>query len=146
MANTVVTIIFQNSYATPLIRLSLRVIRSLVTTYLKFCIVTNWRMAYTKMALIFQICYATPIIRLLIRVLNTFDFLLFSFRCIFILWLSILFGGLHSPYEFFISTLGACIAVITWVMSNSNWIFSLQDKNTFVVKLLTKSQNSTFFL
>ena len=73
MANTVVTIIFQNSYATPLIRLSLRVIRSLLTTYqiyLKFCIVTNWRMAYTKMALIFQIYDATPIIRLLIRVIS----------------------------------------------------------------------------
>ena len=72
-----VTIIFQNYYATPLIRLSLSVVRSLVTTYqiyMKFCIVTNWRMAYTKMALIFQIYYATPIIRLLIRVLNTFDF------------------------------------------------------------------------
>ena len=75
--NTVVTIIFQNSCAMPLIRLSLRVIKSLVTTYqiyMKFCIVTNWKMAYTKMALIFQIYYATPIIRLLIRVLNTFDF------------------------------------------------------------------------
>ena len=72
MANTVVTIIFQHSHATPLIRLSLRVIKSLVTTYqiyMKFCIVTNWRMAYTKMALIFQIYDVTPVIRLLIRVL-----------------------------------------------------------------------------
>ena len=33
MANTKVIIIFQNFYATPLIRLLLRVIRSLVTTY-----------------------------------------------------------------------------------------------------------------
>ena len=67
------TIIFQNSYTTPLIRLLLRLIRSLVTTYqidMKFCIVTNWRMAYTKIALIFQIYYATPIIRLLIRVIS----------------------------------------------------------------------------
>ena len=34
---------------------------------MKFCIVTNRRMAYTNMALIFQIYFATPIIRLLIR-------------------------------------------------------------------------------
>ena len=49
---------FQNYYATPLIRLLLRVIRSIVTTYqsyMKFCIVTNWRMANTKMAFILQI-------------------------------------------------------------------------------------------
>ena len=73
MANIKVTIIFQNSYATPLIRLLHRVIRSLVTTYqiyMKFCIVTNWRMANTKMAFIFQIYYATPIIRLLIGVIS----------------------------------------------------------------------------
>ena len=63
-----VTIIFQNSYATPLIRLLIRVIRSLVTTYqiyLKCCIVTNWRMANTTKAFILQIWYATPINRLL---------------------------------------------------------------------------------
>ena len=73
MANTMVTIIFQNYYATPLIRLLLRVIRSLVTTYqiyMKFCIVTNWRMANTTMAFILQIWYATPIIRLLIGVIS----------------------------------------------------------------------------
>ena len=73
MANTLVTIIFRNSYATPLIGLSLRVIRSLVTTYqiyMKFYIVTNKRMANTKMGFIFQIYYATPIIRLLIRVIS----------------------------------------------------------------------------
>ena len=73
MANTVVTIIFQNSFATPLIRLLLRIIRSLVTTYhiyMKFCIVTIWRMVNTKMALIFQIYYATPIIRLIIGVIS----------------------------------------------------------------------------
>ena len=69
------TIIFQNYYATPLIRLSLRVIRSLVTTYqiyMKFCIVTNWRMAYIKMALInfSNLLCLTPIIRLLIRVIS----------------------------------------------------------------------------
>ena len=73
MANTVVTIIFQNSYATPLIRLLPRVIRSLVTTYqiyMKFCIVTNWRMANTNMAFIFQIYNATPVIRLLYRIIS----------------------------------------------------------------------------
>ena len=37
---------------------------------MKFCIVTNRRIAYTKMAFIFQIYYATPIIRLLIRVIS----------------------------------------------------------------------------
>ena len=73
MANTVVTIIFQNSYVTPLIRQSLRVIRSLVATdqiYMKFCIVTNWRMGNTKMAFVFHIYYAMPVIRLLIRVIS----------------------------------------------------------------------------
>ena len=73
MANTMVTIIFQNSYATPLMRLLIRVIRSLLTTYkiyMKFCILTNWRMANTKMVFIFQIFYATPIIRLLIGVIS----------------------------------------------------------------------------
>ena len=73
MANTMVTIIFHNSYATPLIRLSLRVIRSLVTTYqiyVKFYIITNRRMAKTKMGFIFQIYYATPTIRLLIGVIS----------------------------------------------------------------------------
>ena len=73
MANTMVTIIFQNSYATPLIRLSLRVIRSLVLY--KFCIVTNWRMAITKMAFIFQMHYVTPIIRLLIGVISDVNYL-----------------------------------------------------------------------
>ena len=73
MGNTKVTIIFQNSYATPLSRLLLRVIRSRVTTYqiyMKFCIVTNWRMANTKMAFKFQIYNATPIIRLSIGIIN----------------------------------------------------------------------------
>ena len=68
-----VTIIFQNSYATPLIRLLFRVIRSLVTIYeiyMKFCRVTNWRIVNTKMAFILQIWYATPTIRLLIGVIS----------------------------------------------------------------------------
>ena len=53
MVYTKMALIFQNSYATPLIRLSLRIIGSLVTTYqiyMKFCIVTNWRLT----ALIFS--------------------------------------------------------------------------------------------
>ena len=45
----------------------------IITTYqiyMKFCIVTNKRMANTKMGFIFQICYATPVIRLLIGVIS----------------------------------------------------------------------------
>ena len=74
MASAIVTIIFQNSYATPVIKLLIRVtLRSLLTAYrinMKFCIVTNLKMANTKMEFFFQISYATPIIRLLIRLIS----------------------------------------------------------------------------
>ena len=80
-----VTIIFQNSYVTPLIRLSFRLISDLKVTcnYLldlnKFCIVTNWRMENTVVTIIFQNSYATPLIRLnnLDCIINSLEFLFF---------------------------------------------------------------------
>ena len=79
MANTMVTIkIFQNYYATPLIRLSLRLINNLKVTcnYLSewneiLYSEQFWRMANTKVTIIFQNYYVKPLIRLLLRVIRS---------------------------------------------------------------------------
>ena len=89
MANAMVTIIFQISDATPVIRLLIRVVSDLKVTFNYLSYLDE--MFYTKQLKdgicngdnhFFKISKVTPIIRLSIRVLNAFDFELSSFSCI----------------------------------------------------------------
>ena len=71
-----VTIIFQISDATPIIRLLVRLISGLKVNFKylwdwdEMFLLSNWRMGNAMVTISFQISDATPLIRLLIRVIS----------------------------------------------------------------------------
>ena len=107
--------------ATPMNKLLIRIIIGFTANYdylsTKFCILTI-RMTNTMLVIIFQIY--TSFIRMLIKVLSTISFYLLSLWCIFILWLSLLFGGLTFAVEFIEKYLGSGFQLILIIHNPNN--------------------------